>query len=78
MAPRKRAKAGAASTPLAETQHRSPHDDGDDVQLDPWADEQETQLFKSTMKWKPTGKVALLTLSACAPLTPQASTSTFV
>jgi len=61
MAPRKRAKASAASTPLAETQPRSPRDHGavqspdGDVQPDPWADEQETQLFKSTMKWKPTG-----------------------
>ncbi|CBX99241.1 hypothetical protein IAQ61_000645 [Plenodomus lingam] len=58
MGPRKRAKASAASTPLADAQ---PQDEGaaqsqDDVQpLDPWADEQETQLFKSMMKWKPTG-----------------------
>ncbi|KAI8941707.1 hypothetical protein NX059_002915 [Plenodomus lindquistii] len=62
MAPRKRAKASTASTPLADTQPKSPQDDGaaqsqDDVQPDPdpWADEQETQLFKSMMKWKPTG-----------------------
>ncbi|KAL6704904.1 hypothetical protein ACN47E_007449 [Coniothyrium glycines] len=60
MPPRKRAKASAASTPLGDTQPKTPQDSGaaqsqDDVLSDPWADEQETQLFKSMMKWKPTG-----------------------
>ncbi|KAF2472984.1 CT20-domain-containing protein [Lindgomyces ingoldianus] len=67
MPPRKRAKASAASTPLAETQPKTPQDTGVAVQSqqaspqnenllnDPWTDEQETQLFKGMMKWKPTG-----------------------
>jgi MRG-binding protein len=60
MPPRKKAKASAASTPLRDTQPKTPQDSGptqaqDDVPSDPWADEQETQLFKSMMKWKPTG-----------------------
>tara|TARA_R110002003_G_scaffold42_9_gene3127 strand:+ start:7291 stop:7494 length:204 start_codon:yes stop_codon:yes gene_type:complete len=60
MPPRKRAKASAASTPLGDTQPKTPQDSGptqsqDEVPSDPWADEQETQLFKSMMKWKPTG-----------------------
>ncbi|KAH7084279.1 chromatin modification-related protein EAF7-domain-containing protein [Paraphoma chrysanthemicola] len=60
MPPRKRAKASAASTPLGDTQPKTPQDSGptqsqDDQPNDPWADEQETQLFKSMMKWKPTG-----------------------
>lgn len=63
MPPRKRAKASAASTPLAETQPKTPQDTGvtsqsqeQELLNDPWADDQETQLFKSMMKWKPTGK----------------------
>ncbi|KAH7371444.1 chromatin modification-related protein EAF7-domain-containing protein [Pyrenochaeta sp. MPI-SDFR-AT-0127] len=60
MPPRKKAKASAASTPLADAQPKTPQDSGlaqsqDDVLNDTWADEQETQLFKSMMKWKPTG-----------------------
>jgi len=60
MPPRKKAKASAASTPLGDTQPKTPQDSGpsqsqDDLLNDPWADEQETQLFKSMMKWKPTG-----------------------
>ncbi|KAF2127601.1 CT20-domain-containing protein [Dothidotthia symphoricarpi CBS 119687] len=61
MPPRKKAKASAASTPLRDTQPKTPQDSGrlsqsqEDVLADPWADEQETQLFKSMMKWKPTG-----------------------
>ncbi|KAF2245716.1 CT20-domain-containing protein [Trematosphaeria pertusa] len=62
MPPRKRAKASAASTPLAEMQPKTPQDPGaasqsqdHDLLHDPWADDQETQLFKSMMKWKPTG-----------------------
>ncbi|KAF2639610.1 CT20-domain-containing protein [Massarina eburnea CBS 473.64] len=65
MPPRKKARASAASTPLADTQPKTPqdttgthaHDHDHDHELlnDGWADEQETQLFKSMMKWKPTG-----------------------
>jgi hypothetical protein len=60
MPPRKKAKASAASTPLGDTQPKTPQDSGaaqaqDDALNDSWADEQETQLFKSMMKWKPTG-----------------------
>jgi hypothetical protein len=61
MPPRKKAKASAASTPHGDTQPKTPQDSGpvqsqDDVPNDPWADEQETQLFKSMMMWKPTGQ----------------------
>lgn len=60
MPPRKKAKASAPSTPHIDTQPKTPQDTGavrspDDVPNDPWADEQETQLFKSMMMWKPTG-----------------------
>ncbi|PVI08717.1 CT20-domain-containing protein [Periconia macrospinosa] len=58
MPPRKRAKASAASTPLADAQPKTPQpldDATTDLLHDPWADDQETQLFKSMMKWKPTG-----------------------
>ncbi|KAF2683944.1 CT20-domain-containing protein [Lentithecium fluviatile CBS 122367] len=62
MPPRKKAKASAASTPLADAQPRTPQDSGaaasqahDEPAGDVWADDQETQLFKSMMKWKPTG-----------------------
>lgn len=60
MPPRKRAKASAASTPLRDTQPKTPQESSvvqsqDDILNDPWADEQESQLFKSMMKWKPTG-----------------------
>jgi MRG-binding protein len=59
MPPRKKAKASAASTPLGDTQPKALQDD---LLHDPWADEQETQLFKSMMKWKPTGERAPLIL----------------
>ncbi|KAF1992799.1 CT20-domain-containing protein [Amniculicola lignicola CBS 123094] len=69
MPPRKRAKASAASTPLAEAQPKTPQETGAAAQShdgatplqhenslnDPWTDDQETQLFKSMIKWKPTG-----------------------
>ena len=60
MPPRKKTKASAASTPLGDTQPKTPQDSGhaqsqDDALNEAWADEQETQLFKSMMKWKPTG-----------------------
>lgn len=59
MPPRKKTKASAASTPLPDAQPKTPQDTGptaEQEQLnDAWADEQETQLFKSMMKWKPTG-----------------------
>lgn len=54
MPPRKRTKASAASTPLPDAQPKTPQDEHDPLN-DAWADEQETQLFKSIMKWKPTG-----------------------
>lgn len=52
MPPRKKAKASAASTPLGDTQPKTPQESGpsqsqDDLHSGPWADEQETQLFKS-------------------------------
>jgi MRG-binding protein len=61
MPPRKKAKASAASTPLGDTQPKESQEPGvaqshDDLLNDAWADEQETQLFKSMMKWKPTGE----------------------
>lgn len=50
MPPRKKAKPTAATTPLAESPNI------EDLRLnDPWTTEQETQLFKSMMRWKPTG-----------------------
>jgi len=69
MAPRKRQKASAASTPHAETQPKTPQETSaiqsqnlaspqdENLLNDPWSDDQETQLFKSMMKWKPTGEV---------------------
>ncbi|KAF2658173.1 CT20-domain-containing protein [Lophiostoma macrostomum CBS 122681] len=67
MPPKKRIRASAASTPLAETQPKTPQDTGAATQAhdqssptekllnDPWSDDQEAQLFKSVIKWKPTG-----------------------
>jgi MRG-binding protein len=59
MPPRKRAKASAASTPHTDAQPKTPQESSAAHEQSPlqddWADEQETQLFKSMMKWKPTG-----------------------
>ncbi|KAF2713245.1 CT20-domain-containing protein [Pleomassaria siparia CBS 279.74] len=68
MPPRKRAKASAASTPLADTQPRTPQDSGvvaqsqnqtspqdENLLNDPWNDDEEIELFKSMMRTKPTG-----------------------
>ncbi|KAF2265921.1 CT20-domain-containing protein [Lojkania enalia] len=69
MPPRKKAKASAASTPLAESQPKTPQEtvptpsqdpgsspqNENSVLNDPWTDDQETQLFKSMIRWKPTG-----------------------
>lgn len=66
MPPRKRARASTASTPLRETQPKTPVDHADDEKdevmedaidptSDPWTDEQETQLLRGLMRWKPTG-----------------------
>lgn len=67
MAPRKKVKPSSASA-LQETQPKTPQEAAGDVDtadakssptmqrlLDPWTTEQETQLFKSMMRWKPTG-----------------------
>jgi hypothetical protein len=60
MPPRKKAKASAASTPLGDGQPGTPLASNtlsqDELLNDPWEDEQEIQLLKSMMKWKPTGK----------------------
>jgi hypothetical protein len=73
MPPRKKAKASAASTPLGDSQPKTLQDD---LLNDAWADEQETQLFKSMMKWKPTGDVLFpMCLYLCADSI-QAYTST--
>ena len=60
MPPRKKAKASAASTPLGDGQPGTPQASNalsqDELLNDPWEDEQEIQLLKSMMKWKPTGK----------------------
>lgn len=73
MPPRKRARASAASTPLADAQPKTPQDSGPTAEQellnDAWADEQETQLFKSMMKWKPTGRLPSPS-KAGLPLTP--------
>ncbi|KAF2193075.1 CT20-domain-containing protein [Zopfia rhizophila CBS 207.26] len=68
MPPRKKAKASAASTPLTEAQPKTPQETGaasqsqeqaspqnENLVNDPWTDDQETQLFKSMIRWKPTG-----------------------
>ncbi|KAJ4363821.1 hypothetical protein N0V95_000889 [Ascochyta clinopodiicola] len=61
MPPRKKAKASAASTPLGDGQPGTPQasttlaPSQDELLNDPWEDEQEIQLLKSMMKWKPTG-----------------------
>jgi MRG-binding protein len=82
MPPRKKAKASAASTPLGDTQPQTPQASGaansqDDLPNDPWADEQETQLFKSMMKWKPTGTCSCYHTCMSSIDLVQASTSTF-
>jgi MRG-binding protein len=65
MPPRKKAKASATSTPLQDTQPKTPQDSGavqplDDFLNDPWTDEQEIQLFKSMMHSKPTGNSTVI------------------
>ncbi|KZM22494.1 uncharacterized protein EKO05_0000795 [Ascochyta rabiei] len=61
MPPRKKAKVSAASTPLGDGQPGTPQASAalapaqDELLNDPWEDEQEIQLLKSMMKWKPTG-----------------------
>jgi MRG-binding protein len=54
MPPRKKLKGTPASTPLATTHPPSPLASPDPVPS-AWDDEQEIQLFKSMIKWKPTG-----------------------
>lgn len=62
MPPRKKTKASAASTPLGDGQPGTPQASNitaqsqDELLKDPWEDEQEIQLLKSMMKWKPTGE----------------------
>lgn len=79
MPPRKKAKASAASTPLGDGQPGTPQAPNaltqDELVKDPWEDEQEIQLLKSMMKWKPTGEQASSTAPGHA-LTHQAYTST--
>ena len=71
MPPRKKARASAASTPLTEAQPKTPQESGpisqpqedsspqnEDLLNNPWTDDQETQLFKSMIRWKPTGTVS--------------------
>lgn len=78
MPPRKRARASEASTPLRETQPRTPVDRADDEKdevmedvydpiADPWTDEQETQLLRGLMRWKPTGIHKHFVMTRLAP-----------
>ncbi|KAJ9657554.1 hypothetical protein H2201_008155 [Coniosporium apollinis] len=71
MPPRKKARISTSSTPLAEAQPKTPisttaasspgklsqpsQTTTDDLLKDPWTDDQETSLFKSMIRWKPTG-----------------------
>ncbi|KAF1930205.1 CT20-domain-containing protein [Didymella exigua CBS 183.55] len=59
MPPRKKAKSSAASTPLGDGHSGTPQASNtlsqNELLNDPWEDEQEIQLLKSMMKWKPTG-----------------------
>ncbi|KAF2762387.1 hypothetical protein EJ05DRAFT_473302 [Pseudovirgaria hyperparasitica] len=67
MPPRKRAKVSAATTPLAESQPKTPIDttataaspqteqSPKDLANDPWTDDQESLLFKNLIRYKPTG-----------------------
>ena len=69
MPPRKKAKASAASTPLGDGQPGTPQASNalsqEELLNDPWEDEQEIQLLKSMMKWKPTGKSHLRWCCSC-------------
>ena len=65
MPPRKRARVSTRSTPLRESQgkasrvstpaEKEPTPAEPNPQNDPWTDEEETLLFKSLVRWKPTG-----------------------
>lgn len=82
MPPRKKAKASAASTPLADTQPKTPQASGpsqsqDELLNDPWDDEEEIQLLKSMMKWKPTGRFTATPGNEDTINMSQASTSTY-
>ncbi|KAF2136758.1 uncharacterized protein K452DRAFT_353785 [Aplosporella prunicola CBS 121167] len=62
MPPKKRAKPTAVSTPRASTPSKTPNKDLPpptmiplDLLTDPWTDDQETSLYKSIIRWKPTG-----------------------
>ena len=67
MPPRKKAKAAAASSPVADEDAMAidtprvaepvePAKPSYDILKDPWTDEQETSLFKGIIKWKPAGE----------------------
>jgi MRG-binding protein len=68
MPPRKRTRVSAATTPLRETQAKAPSVAAGEKptpapvvnQNDLWTDEEEALLFKSLVRWKPTGTVAIL------------------
>ena len=70
MPPRKRARGSAASTPLHETQPKTPitepalpttkenaaESGADDILNDPWTDDQMTALFKAIVRYPPKGR----------------------
>jgi len=64
MPPRKRARVSQASTPqpkqAAEATSPETPVNKPPVLNDPWTDDEETLLFKSMIKWKPTGTICLL------------------
>jgi hypothetical protein len=59
MPPRKRARVSQASTPQpkasAEAASPEAHAEKPNLLADPWTDEEESQLFKTLIKYKPTG-----------------------